>query len=453
MTDKSTTPSPDKSAESTLSPTQAKTEDPFSFMDDLKDAKLEDDQVGKTDGFSFDDEPSGSMSDIFSNETDFSSADSMESGLGSGEHANGMFLLDEEAVSKADSTAENETTQDGILDNISEVFMPNRPTVECTKFSCLKCSTANEVDFSEITAEGFVTKCSTCKASIRIIRESSAKRATQKSREKYCTECRHQLAHYAHCPSCGRIYPEYFVQENPDESKRKARGSSISIIRDAFASLGASQTRKHPASSADIYSHGSGPKSGIYGKEKPSSFSKSRLIKWVAGLVVLLIVAAASVYEYMRYKSEQLYVSSYVKAVYGIKAGADGKFNSLTQISTEWKAASEGGRKFIPQTNVDKVAKAAKIKAETDKLMQHLQNPPKKYVNDSDRLKALYAKYLSLYEFSESSLVSNDQLNDYIEKSNKSFKQASQELKANLTQRLAEELEDAKKKYRGLATF
>ncbi|MDD5284352.1 MAG: hypothetical protein PHD54_00715 [Desulfuromonadaceae bacterium] len=453
MTDKSSAFSLDKAAEATLSPTQTKTEDPFSFMDDLKDAKLEGDQVDKTDGFSFDDEPSGSMSDIFNNEKDFSSADSMESGLGSGEHANGMFFLDEEVVSKADSTPENKTAQDGISDNISEVLMPNRPTLECTKFSCLKCSTANEVDFSEISGEAFVTKCSTCKASIRIIRESSAKRATQKSREKYCTECRHQLAHYAHCQSCGRIYPEYFVQENPGESKRKTRGSSISIIRDAFTSLGALRTRKHPTSPADIYSDGSGRKSGIYGKEKSSSFSKSRLVKWVAGFVILLIVAAASAYGYIRYKSEQLYASNYVKAVYGIKVGADGKFNTLTQISSEWKAASEAGRKFIPQTNVDKVAKAAKIKAETDKLMQQLQNPPGKYLNDSDRLKALYAKYLSLYEFSESSLVSNDQLNDYIEKSNKSFKQASQELKANLTQRLAEELEDAKKKYRGLATF
>ena len=99
--------------------------------------------------------------------------------------------------------------------------------MECV---CPKCAQKTEVDLAQMSENGFVTTCESCKKEIHIIRESCACRAKRKSGEINCANCGKLLDHHSHCHSCAKPFPDYFVTVDPHAARSKARSEFLSLI-------------------------------------------------------------------------------------------------------------------------------------------------------------------------------------------------------------------------------
>jgi hypothetical protein len=330
-----------------------------------------------------------------------------------------------------------------------ELSPAKAPVQEFLPFTCLKCAATNEVGLYQILDDGFTTKCSSCKTSIEIVRDSCAKRAGQLSRELFCVNCGHQLDHHIVCRSCGLLYPDYFVAVNHVEARRQAQNRRIAKFRQAFADFGSSF---RPGPSQEKQGGYAPVRAVDVATWKPAVLS-SGLRKALIGLVVVAVIAGGGFLYYRQYKAEQEFAKNYVKALYGIKVGADGSLNACAKITEDWKATADPKVNFTPRVNLDADIKAEKVKTEVDKIMQRLQNPPAKYSQANAKLAELNTIYLKLYSLKGSPKGTLDNFQSSTEKADKAFKQASQELKASLPEKLSQELETAKQRYRGLASL
>jgi|GEM_PF-4910442 len=171
------------------------------------------------------------------------------------------------------------------------------------------------------------------------------------------------------------------------------------------------------------------------------------------GLALLAAVVAGGAFLYLQHKEEQAYVTTYVKAVYALKMGADNRLDFLTRLAADWKAASDTGQTFVPRVDEKTETKGAKNRDAAGKLLQKLQKVPQKYEQAQSRLDAMNTECLALYRLAEKPPASLAQLTATMEKSGRTYKQACQELKASLPPKLSEELASAKTRYKGLADF
>ncbi|GFE61670.1 hypothetical protein [Geobacter sp. AOG2] len=330
---------------------------------------------------------------------------------------------------------------------IEELRRPDVPECqEVLPFTCLKCAAKNEVGFYQIPDTGLTTKCTSCKTNIEIVRDSSAKRAGQLSKELFCAKCGHQLDHHTVCRSCGFLFPDYFVVVNHEEARRQAKSRQSAKFRQAFADFG---TSLRPRVSKDVYTPS---RPVVTASAKTTIFSGKLRATLVSFVVIAAVIAGGFVY-YRQYKAEQAFVTNYVKALYGIKLGTEGSINACAKISREWKATAESTANFVPRVNMDDDVKADKVKAEVDKLMQKLQPAPAKYSQANAKLAELNGIYGNLYALKSSPRGTLDSFNNSTDKADKAFKQTVQELKANLPEKLSKELETAKQRYRGLASL
>jgi len=360
-----------------------------------------------------------------------------------GSQDNELHMLDDElslhqepapaGAEDAGSTADNVMTPAAVA-----------PAATMT-FSCRSCATPNDIGFAPEITEDFAIQCASCATRIRLVRESSAQRAAQTSRELYCVKCGHRLDHHVNCPTCGLYCPDYLVVEDPAAARRKARKQRLNGVRDILAGLGTALTWKP----AQKVKQGYSPQRATHGR----GIERKTVVKLVAGLALLAAVVAGGAFLYLQHKEEQAYVTTYVKTVYALKMVADNKLESLSRLAADWKAASDAGQTFVPRVDVKAEAKGAKIRDAASKLLQKLQKVPKKYEQAQARLDAMNTECLALYRLAEKPLTSLDQLTGAMEKSSKTYKQACQDLKANLPPKLSEELASAKTRYKGLADF
>jgi len=332
---------------------------------------------------------------------------------------------------------------------IAELRRPEVPECrEILPFTCLKCAAKNEVGFYQIPETGLTTKCSSCKANMEIVRDSNAKRAGQLSKELFCAKCGNRLDHHIVCRSCGLLFPDYFVVVNHEEARRQAKSRQSARFRQAFADFGAS-LRPRTSKKEEVYTPGRpvGP-----APEKPGALSGG-LRSALVSVVVVVAVAAGGFVLYRQHKAEQEFIKNYVRALFDIKVGVDGSLNACAKISQDWQATAESKANFVPRVNVDDDIKADKVKAEVDKLMPKLQNPPAKYAQANAKLAELNGIYANLYSLKSSPRGTLDSFISSTDKADKAFKQTAQELKANLPERLSKELAEAKLRYRGLASL
>ncbi len=313
-------------------------------------------------------------------------------------------------------------------------------------FTCVKCSAGVAVDFPEAAALRLTEKCRACSTQLAITRESSAQRAHRKTRELYCCSCSHQLGHYVYCPTCGQFCPDYFLVEDPKEAQRKAQENRSNNVRIMLANLKASLARRPAKREEEAYQSHAPKAAGSWRSNK-------KLLTAFAVSVVLLIVLAVGAFFYLKHKEEQQYVAVYIKAVYALHAGSESVLASMAKTSTEWNSAVASGKNYIPRPDGDTGIKLVKINSEAAKLLQQLQNTPKKYDQAYARLLAFNAECTSLQNGLATSPASLEQLNRQIETAEKSVRQKKQEMKAGFTEEIRAELELAKMRYRGLATF
>jgi len=349
-----------------------------------------------------------------------------------------VFSFDEvpEPVEKPDQTA-------------TDLALSEAQVQEVLPFTCLKCAATNEIDFHKITDDGLTTKCSSCKTSIEIVRDSSAKRAGQLSSELFCVKCGHLLGQHIVCRSCGLLFPDYFVVVNHAEARRQAKSRQSEKFKQAFADFLASFRPGPPKVKLDIYAPGSAV--GV-ATRKPAVLS-SRLKVALISVASVVVIAAGGFLYYRHYNAEQEFVKNYVKALYGVKVGEEDSVNACAKIMEDWKATAASRVNFTPRTNVDADVKAEKVKTEVDRIMLKLRNPPALYSQANAKLAELNNIYANLYNLKGSPRGTLESFQSSAVKADTAFKQATKELKASMPEKLSQELETAKLRYRGLASL
>ncbi|MDD2732592.1 MAG: hypothetical protein PHF56_01520 [Desulfuromonadaceae bacterium] len=314
---------------------------------------------------------------------------------------------------------------------------------------CPACTEKTEVNLAQMPEQLFVITCSSCANQIHVIRESCACRAKRKSFEINCTHCGKLLDKHAHCISCGKSFPDFYVTVDPEKARSESRKAYLKKVWATITGLNVSfkpsfkSTRHNAASSYSPTRTRSGE----------STLLSRKYMVPALGIFAAIALCAGGVFAYKTYTAGQMYAENYIKALYCIKTGVDSNLKKCVSNKVEWETASASGRSFLPSSNLNEETKAAKLRTEIDKNLQLLHAPPKKYSQADTKLKEIYKIYLEAESLTQARPASLGELSRSIDTLDKKMSQASQELKSNLFGSLKQELEKAKLKYRGLKDF
>ena len=335
---------------------------------------------------------------------------------------------------------------------VEPVQTPSRSVRHSMKFTCLKCSAIEEHDFPEPRENELNIKCKSCSAQIKVTIEANAKRAAQKSREIYCSNCGHSLDQHIHCPSCGFFCPDYYIVENPAEAQRKARQARSNNFSQALANLKASLTWTREDSVPETIT--TSKPDTFDGKSGGLLSAAKKHLKLIVVSVAVLLVIGLSVFFYLKLQAEKEYVTNYIKATYAIQVASDAIMQSMTKSENDWKSALASGGSYVPKTDMDMEIRTAKINSELSKLMQKLQkNVPGKFAQPNIKLLAFHNEYSQLQKAAAATPSSYDQLSALLASSSKNLGQKKLDIKAGMNEELLGELELAKKKFRGFENF
>lgn len=317
---------------------------------------------------------------------------------------------------------------------------------------CPKCGAAIDQDAVIIPEDGAVASCPSCKARVQFVRESYARIAYGSLAAKNCAQCGSRLGSGLACTACGALYPDYFIAADPAELRRRARAMKQQQMLAVFKGVEFSLPSFSAARS---------------GKRKPAFKSKAdtkglvvsvarskNVPKLVAVLVILLLVFGGGYVVYAKNRAEKQYVDMYFKALYGIKTGADLSSKVTGRIATEWKAALDSGRSYSPLPTSDELSRLGRVKSEVDKLVTvQLASPPGNLAASREGLVKLNDLYAKMHALALSPPNSLPQLNDAAGKTAASFDESAKVLKSSLPKVMADELPNAKNKYKNLKDF
>jgi len=309
---------------------------------------------------------------------------------------------------------------------------------------CPKCSKKIDLDPSQVPQKGDVShSCPECSLRYLLSRESFARRAYRRSAEICCVKCGSQLSHSLHCPSCRTLYPEYLVAEFPDAAKKRARQK-----KDLFGQLKnfSFQLRK-PADTG-----GYKPARREAKPEQPGDKRKKLLLGGVS-LLIIVALAISGVILNQKKKARKQYAEAYVMALYGIKLGADTGLKTSSRLAADWKARNDAGQTGSLRPAADEEAKLTKQKAQTDKNLQKLKEPPEKFIKAGENLNKLYAAYLKIYSASLNPSGAPASFADSLNRMENEFKQVKEELKKDLPEELAAMLKTAKTNFKAMSDF
>jgi hypothetical protein len=309
--------------------------------------------------------------------------------------------------------------------------------------SCPKCSVQIELELTPID-EGTVSyKCPDCKAGYVLTRESFASRASRHAGEINCVLCGGQLDHSQYCPSCKALYPDYYAAEPPDAAKKRARQNRdlFGGLRNFSFSWGSSQTAtvdyQPVLQDSDAW-------------QEDTASLKRKGSKTLVATVIVVAMLAIGVNYYFRTQAKKKYVASYVMALYGIKTGSDLSIKFCRQLSAD---ATTKGLTTPTRLQVDDENQINTIKSQVDKYLDKIKEPPSAFADSHEKLQQLNALYGKL---STSALNPSGTTTAFAESTTKAeneFLTTVEALKKSLTPELANELKEAKSKYRGLASL
>lgn len=315
-------------------------------------------------------------------------------------------------------------------------------------FVCLKCAAKLTVAFPETSVTRLEHPCPSCATQVVIVCESSAQRASKKTGALYCRSCSHLLNHHPHCPGCGLFCPAYYLVEDPREAQRKVKEARSNNFKLAMANLNAVFTRRHDKHE-EVHHEAAHHEAGV-----GALLKNRKMLYALVATVVVLLVGSVSAFIYLKHKQEQQYVASYVKAVYALHVGMEDMKAGMAKTAREWQAATDGGRMFTPRPDSDTSIKLAKTVTASAKLMQQLQQKtPKKYEQPHAKLMAFHAQFNATQSAFMNPATSFTLFSQQVENADTAGKQKAQELKASLPKEMIDELDDAKKRYRGFAGF
>ena len=356
------------------------------------------------------------------------------------------FMLDGDSAFNFDLLERDVTpASGGVVTDEPETFR----IMECR---CPKCSETIVIDLTQMPENGFVTRCTSCNATIHVMKESCACRAKRQSYEICCTNCGTRLDQHVHCNSCGLIFPDYFILVNVDEARQKARKDFFAKKWANLRNLNFSFKPVNSGSSQEI-TNGYVPQKAISVPTGKPSLLTRRFATISLALVVTVALIVTGVFAYNYHQIEKQYVKSYFRALYGIKTGVDSNLKTCLTVKAEWEVASNSGMRYSPLLSTQNEINSAKLRGEIDKIMKMASEPPKKLAQSKESLLALYSIYLESDVLINSKPNSVRELSSAIDKLDKKMKVASNELKSNIPDSLKQELTTARLKYRALSDF
>jgi hypothetical protein len=298
--------------------------------------------------------------------------------------------------------------------------------------SCPKCHAQIEVDLSKIPESGVYTPCPECKGRFWVNRESYARIALKKEGKTYCDKCGKELDHVIVCRACGVMCPDYYLVQASKPPRRQIEKPDLFSLNFTLK----------PAKPTYTYTYTAAKKS--------SEKSPNVLLKRFALLVLVALLAVGTGYFYNTRKLEQQYAKNYMRALYTIKSGTDFSLNTCAKLSTEWKTSMDAGLKFAPHISAEDESRLNSVKDTTDRFMQTLNKPPKKFVASKEKLANLYGVYTKIHALAVAPSGSLPSYTNSASKSQSEFNMAAKELKGSLPQELSAEFQIAKAKYKGL---
>lgn len=301
--------------------------------------------------------------------------------------------------------------------------------------SCPKCHAQVEVDLSKIPESGTFIPCPECKSRFWVNKETYARRALIKEGRIYCDICGKELDHKIVCSACGVMYPDYYLVQASRPPLRQVEKLDLFSL---------SFTLK-PATPTYSYAY-----TTYTGAKKSSEKSPKVFLKRVGLLALVALLAVGMAYLYHINKVEKQYAKNYMRALYTIKTGTDLSLNTCAKISAEWKTKMDAGQSFVPRISEGDESRLNTVKTATDNFMQKLNETPKKYIDSKEKLTNLYGVYTKVHTLAVAPSGSLPGFTGLTSKSQGDFNVAVKELKGSLPTKLAEELQIARVKYKGL---
>jgi len=299
--------------------------------------------------------------------------------------------------------------------------------------SCPRCAAQNEVDHSVITEKGFDTICTGCNTRFWIYRESFGGRALKRSGEIYCVKCGLALGPSIACKSCGSLYPQYFAAH-----KTKVIRKRTPTVRKSFVYY--QRPVRKPRQRPVVV-----PKKTV-GRTLP-------LVKYVSWVLVLAVLVSISGVGYARYRAESQFSKNYLRALYVIKSGTDLSLGACKKTIEKSKESMAAGRTFSLRASAADELRLTRVREEAVKLLKKTQTPPKKYKIANEKLTALYGVFEKITTLVLQPPDSLQSFGDSTTRLEAEFKKDAQELKSALPESLAEDLRNARTKYKVFRDF
>jgi len=284
--------------------------------------------------------------------------------------------------------------------------------------SCPKCDARIDINLARIPTAGHYTPCPSCRSRFWAQRESFISRAFKKEGKVYCVECDAELGFSHNCPQCSTLLPDYcLVQKSKPPQRKKDSNFSLNL---SFSSGGGR------VSSIPIMRSG--------------TINKAPYVKF-AVVALVIAISVATFFIVKNSKAEKAYVANYIRALHGVKTGADRSISIFSQMK---ESIGYG----ITTQDIDEINAS---KAEIDKRMLRLEESPSKYINQKEKIKSLYVTYSKMYNLTINSPSAASIDNAMALEAE--FNKAALALKSSLPHELSAELKNASIKYRNMGIF
>jgi hypothetical protein len=250
----------------------------------------------------------------------------------------------------------------------------------------------------------------------------------------YCDQCGKELDHKIVCTSCGVMFPDYYLVQASKPPRRQVEKANLFTM--SFSLKSAKPTYTYE----DTYED----------KKSSVGWAPAFNMRIIGTVAVILLLAVLGGYYYHIKQVEKQFARTYMRTLYSIKIGTDLSLNTCAKISEDWKSK---GQSFVPRISTADESQLNQVKDLTDKFMQKLNETPKKFLNDKEKLANLYQIYSRVHALAIAPTGTVTSFEGAVTSSRNEFNSAASAIKSNMPSALSEEFQLAQKKFKALQTI